>query len=120
MSVMNVEDSRRLSVEGVKHFPAFCSSGNSPSLSVLGKLMEQERHKGLWEERPLRVQPGQRVGRPRLPHRPVSLHTRVADRFSPLIGLFIVCTRTSVPAVGFYGEQPTDTNQRLSSLIINT
>lgn len=41
------------------------------------KLMEQQRRKGLWEECLRRVQPGQRVGRLKLPHRVVSLYIHI-------------------------------------------
>lgn len=56
----------------------------SPSLlarlSTFPQLTEPLRRKGLWEERLLRVQRGQRVGRLRLPHRLVSLSVHIAYR----------------------------------------
>ena len=71
---------------GVKLFSV---SSNKMSFNF-PQLMEQERRRGLWVERLLRVQPGRRVGRPRLPHRPVSLHTH----YIPFQMCFILCLFT--------------------------
>lgn len=51
------------------------------------KLTEPQRHKGLWEERLHRVHRGRRVGRLRLPHRPVSLSVRITYDSGFIYGL---------------------------------
>lgn len=85
LMIIGAKDTPVAQCGGVKHFfvHSFFSQMSFP-FSFL-QLMEQERRRGLWEERLLRVQPGRRVGRPRLPHRLVSIH--ITYHF----GCFFIC-----------------------------
>lgn len=84
--IMTAKDTPAAQRGGVNHFFVY---GFFYQISFL-QLMERERLRGLWVERLIRAQPGQRVGRPRLPHRLVSLCLHITYHFGWLFGCFCI------------------------------
>lgn len=88
LMIISAKDNPMRQCEGLKHFFVFCFFQQITSSFYFLQLREQERRRGLWEERLLRVQPGQRVGKPRLPRRRVSLSIHMTYLFFPTVSFF--------------------------------